>query len=213
MSEAAENAAKRLILITPLLEDAAAFAPVLGEACRAAPIAAVIARSNATGEAALTQFRALATPVQSSGAALLLSEQNDLVSVAGADGAFFPSLPLLQAAMPSLAPGRIAGVGGLVTRHDSMVAAEAGVDFVLFGEPDAEGKRPGFSALVERVSWWAEIFQTSCCAYAGNLDEASLLLNARADFIAFGEMLWTAPEGPAAIIARAAGLARVREHA
>ena len=40
--------------------------------------------------------------------------------------------------MPSLKPDRIAGVGGLSTRHDSMVAGETGADYVLFGEPDAQ---------------------------------------------------------------------------
>ena len=38
----------------------------------------------------------------------------------------------------SLKPERIAGCGGLATRHDAMLAAEAGADYVMFGEPDDE---------------------------------------------------------------------------
>jgi hypothetical protein len=61
--------------------------------------------------------------------------------------------------MPSLKPDRILGVGGLVTRHDAMVAGEAGADYVLFGEPDAKGERPSADAICERLDWWAELFE------------------------------------------------------
>ena len=38
-----------------------------------------------------------------------------------------------------LKPERIVGVGGLATRHDAMLAAEQGADYVMFGEPDQVG--------------------------------------------------------------------------
>ena len=47
-----------------------------------------------------------------------------------------------------------------------MLAAESGADYVMFGEPDADGARPPFEAIVERVEWWAEVFQIPCVAYA-----------------------------------------------
>ena len=42
-----------------------------------------------------------------------------------------------------LKPARIAGCGRLATRHDAMLAAEAGADYVMFGEPDAAGRGVG----------------------------------------------------------------------
>ena len=46
-------------------------------------------------------------------------------------------------ALEQLKPERIAGAGGLATRHDAMLAAEAGADYVMFGEPDATDNAAG----------------------------------------------------------------------
>ena len=87
----------------------------------------------------ISRVKALAPAIQDSGAALLLDGHVELVARAGADGAHLTGIEALEEALPSLKPDRIAGVGGLSTRHDSMAAGEAGADYVLFGEPDAEG--------------------------------------------------------------------------
>ena len=82
---------------------------------------------------------------------MLLDGHVELVARAGADGAHLTGIEALEEALPSLKPDRIAGVGGLPTRHDSMAAGEAGADYVLFGEPDAEGQRPSVEAIAERL--------------------------------------------------------------
>ena len=73
----------------------------------------------------------------------------------------------MEEALPTLKPDRIAGVGGLSTRHDSMAAGEAGADYVLFGEPDAQRQRPSVEAIAERLQWWAELFEPPCVGFAG----------------------------------------------
>ena len=73
---------------------------------------------------------------KSSGAALLLDGNVELVARGGADGAHLTGIAAMEDALASLKPDRIAGIGGLTTRHDSMSAGEAGADYVLFGEPD-----------------------------------------------------------------------------
>ena len=40
---------------------------------------------------------------------------------------------VVHEALPTLKSDRIAGVGSLATRHDSMAAGELGADYVLFG--------------------------------------------------------------------------------
>ena len=70
-----------------------------------------------------------------------------------------------------------------------MAAGEAGADYVMFGEP-ARGVAPPLEATLERVGWWAEIFQTPCVAYAASLDDVAALAAAGADFIALGEAVW-----------------------
>ena len=79
--------------------------------------------------------------IQKPGAALLLDGHVELVARAGADGAHVSGIEPMQDALEQLKPDRIVGVGGLHTRHDSMVAGEAGADYLLFGEPDAEGQQ------------------------------------------------------------------------
>ena len=106
----------------------------------------------------------------------------------------------MEDAMPSLKPDRIAGVGGLPTRHDSMAAGEAGADYVLFGEPDAEGLRPAVEAIAERLGWWAELFEPPCVGFAASLREAREFAAAGADFVLVGDFIWADPRGAAAAL-------------
>jgi thiamine-phosphate pyrophosphorylase len=102
---------------------------------------------------------------------------------------------------------------GLAIRHDAMAAAEGGADYVMFGEPDRHGQRPGFETIRERVTWWAEVFEAPCVAYAGSIDEIAALVNAGADFVALGDWLWNDPQNVAAAIASAAPHLRLPEGA
>ena len=109
--------------------------------------------------------------VQGAGAALVLDGHADLVARAGADGVHLTGLDDFAEALERLKPERIVGVGGLATRHDCMLVAERGADYVMFGMPDAAGRRPPFEAIEERVAWWAELFELPCVAYADTLEE------------------------------------------
>jgi thiamine-phosphate pyrophosphorylase len=94
-----------------------------------------------------------------------------------------------------LKPDRIAGAGGLATRHDSMAAGELGADYVLFGEPNANGQRPSVDAVCERLQWWDELFEPPCVGFAGTHDEAFEFAAAGADFVLVGDFIWTDPRG------------------
>ena len=118
---------------------------------------------------------------------------SNLVARAGADGAHLTGIAAFSEALAQLKPERIAGAGGLATRHDAMVAAEQGADYVMFGEPDDAGVRPAFEAIEERIAWWAEVFESPCVGYAASLDEIAPLVAAGADFIALGDCLWRDP--------------------
>jgi len=109
-------------------------------------------------------------------------------------------LTAMEEAMPGLKPDRIVGVGGLATRHDSMTAGERGADYVLFGERDAHGERPSQEAIAERLSWWAELFEPPCVAYAVSIDEARDFVVAGADFVLVDDLVWSDPRGPAAAL-------------
>ena len=129
----------------------------------------------------ISRVKALAPVVQNAGAALLIDGHADLVARAGADGAHLTGIAALEEVMPSLKPDRIAGVGR-PTRHNSMAAGELGADYVLFGEPDAQGQRPSVEAIAERLQWWDELFEPPCVGYAASREEAAAFAAAGADF-------------------------------
>ena len=181
----------RLYLLTPQLAETAGFAAPLATALAAADVAAVLLRLQDADERSLiNRAKALAPLVQSQGAALIIDGHADLVARAGADGAHLTGLDDFTEALERLKPERIAGVGGLASRHDCMIAAERDADYVMFGAPDSAGNRPPFDAIEERVAWWAELFELPCVAYAADLDEITPLVAAGADFIALGDWLW-----------------------
>lgn len=151
----------------------------------------------------ITRIKALAPPVQKAGAALLIEGHAELVARGGADGAHLTGLAALEEAAPSLKPDRIAGVGGLATRHDSMSAGEMGADYVLFGEPDAMGQRPSAQAIAERLDWWAELFEPPCVGFATSLEEAHDFAASGADFVLVGDFIWADPRGPRAALVEA----------
>ena len=177
-------------------------------------IAAVLLRLADSDERTLiNRVKAMAAPVQDKGAALLLDGNVDLVARAGADGAHLTGIAEFTEALADLKPERIAGAGGLMTRHDAMLAAEQGADYVMFGEPDATGVRPAIAAVEERIAWWAEVFESPCVAYAASLHEVAPLVAAGADFIALGDFLWRDPHAIAATTSEASRLLRLPEPA
>jgi thiamine-phosphate pyrophosphorylase len=181
----------RLYLVTPPLGDAGAIADDLAAALNAGDIAAVLL-SFADGEerALIERIEMLRILIQSNGAALLLDGHPGLVARTQADGAHLSGIEAFKAAAPALKPLAIAGCGALATRDDAMRAGESGADYVMFGEPDPDGRRPRFEAVLDRVAWWAEVMVIPCVAYAAALDEVAALAQAGAEFVAIGETIW-----------------------
>ncbi len=200
--------------MTPPVEDASAFSALLAAALAAGDVAAVLLRLAAADERTLINIaKTLCAAAQDKDVALLLEGHADLVARAGADGAHLTGMTDFTDAIVRLKPERIAGVGGLATRHDAMSAAEAGADYVMFGEPDAEGVRPTFAAIEERVAWWAEVFEAPCVGFAASIDEVAPLVTAGADFITLGDWIWRNPSMTVATIADAAQRLRLPEPA
>jgi thiamine-phosphate pyrophosphorylase len=183
--------APRLTLVTPPLGEPGAIADDLAAALNATDVDAVLLRLEAGDERALIErIEALRILIQSNGAALLLDGHPELVARTQSDGAHLTGIDAFTAGAPALKPKTIAGCGGLTTRHDAMLAGEAGADYVMFGEPDRDGRRPAFEAVLERVAWWAETLTIPCVGFAQNLDETQALARAGADFLALDEPLW-----------------------
>ena len=191
----------RLYLATPEMDDPSQLAGGLPGLLAAADVAAVLLRLKETDQRTLiSRIKALAPVIQDGGAALLLDGHVELVARAGADGAHLTGIAAMEDALPSLKPDRIAGVGGLTTRHDSMAAGEAGADYVLFGEPDARGQRPSVEAIAERLQWWDELFEPPCIGFAVSREEAFEFAASGADFVLVGDFIWADPRGAEAAL-------------
>ncbi len=204
----------RLYLITPALDDAATFALTLEPALEAGDVACVLLRlADGDERTNINRIKAVAPLVQRHNAALLVDGHSELIARSGADGAHMTGIDDTAEAFGKLKPDWIVGAGNLTTRHEAMSAAEGGADYVMFGEPDRNGERPGFDTLVERVSWWAEVFEAPCVAYAASIDEIAPLVAAGADFIALGDWIWRDPQNIAATIASAMPHLRLPESA
>ena len=175
----ARRPAPRIYLVTPQAADPDGLKNALAGALAAADVAAVLLCLAAADDRSLiNRVKALAPVAQEKGAALILDGHPEIVARAGADGAHLAGIDAFNAALATLKPARIAGCGALATRHDAMRAAEAGADYVMFGEPDESGRRP---------SWWAEVFEVPCVGFAAALDEVEPLAAAGADFVALGD--------------------------
>lgn len=196
--------APRLYLATPAVDDPTSLAASLPALLKGADVAAVLLRLAPSDQKTLIKrIKALAPAVQDSGAALLLHGNVELVARSGADGAHLHGIAAMEDALPTLKPDWIAGVGGLNTRHASMAAGEAGVDYVMFGERFPDGERPSLEAICERLNWWAELFEPPCVGVAESCDEARQFAEAGADFVLVGEFIWADARGPAAALADA----------
>ena len=211
------DTAARLYLITPVLEDAS-FAPRLAEACATGAVAAVLLRLAPADERTLTnQVKALAPAAQEHAAAVIVTTDGkaDLATIAargGADGVHIAGDPtLVRELRDRLKSERAIGVGAIRTKDDAMGFGEAGADYLLFGEPRPDGSLPSLDSVVERASWWAEIFETPCAAYAPSLDAVETLAATNAEFVALGDAVWSHPDGPAAGVKAAAEILERQE--
>lgn len=200
----------QFFLISPPIDDPQAFGPKLDALISTGVFAVMLLRFSGSDDADIKRKAgALRTRVQEAGIACLMDLPEDARFVARAqlDGAHVMGMARLKEAIEALKPDRIIGVGGLKSRHDAMEAGEADIDYVMFGEPRADGSLPAFEQTVERATWWAEIFNVPCVAYAPDLEAVASLAGTGADFIALGPWLFDADD-PAALAAEARRIAK-----
>jgi thiamine-phosphate pyrophosphorylase len=192
----------RLYLFTPPLDAVAldAFAPRLAAALARGDVASVLVRAKPGAEGDLKRIAARLIEIAAAGdAALLIAGDPRLAARVAADGVHVEGAEAVAEAVASLKGERIVGAGALRLRDDAMTAAEGGADYVMFGEPGPHGNAPPLAQALERVGWWAEIFETPCVAYAARLEDVAALAAAGADFIALDGAVWDAADPAAAV--------------
>jgi thiamine-phosphate pyrophosphorylase len=191
-------------LVSPVIADAAPLAGTLAAAVTALKPASVLLRLAPGDERSqINLIKALAPLAQDAGAAVLVDASPMVAVRGGADGVHVATADLVGGAREALKNERIVGVGGLASRHDAMDAGENGADYVMFGEPRADGAILPLPALIDRASWWAEIFETPCVAYCADADAVAPVAGTGAEFLALGPWAFDQPETTAALVATA----------
>jgi len=186
------------VLDTPLA--AGAVEAVL--LCRAS-----LPEDDAAARAAIDRLRPIA---QDRGVAFLLEDRPDLAATTGCDGVESSAQgPGYRACRKAVGDGASVGIACGSSRHDAMVAGEAGADYIAFGPVHADGEEALAEAL-DLIAWWAEMMELPSVAL-GPVDAATAprYAAAGADFLALDQAVWDHPDGPAAgLAAIAAAVAR-----
>ncbi len=137
---------------------------------------------------------ALVDLMQQTGAACLIANDVELASRSGADGVHIDADPVTyREARKRLGPNANIGAGCGLSRHDAMVLAEMGADYVAFG---AQTGIDAIDGRAELIAWWSEIFVVPCLAWnVATPDEAKRAASLGADFVAPALDLWRNDEG------------------
>jgi len=86
----------------------------------------------------------------------------------------------------------IVGADVGLSRHDAMVAGEAGADYVAFGERGQSAS----DTVFELIAWWRDVTVMPCLGYAEDAETVRKLARIGTDFIGVGDALWNDIDGP-----------------
>lgn len=163
----AEVRTKLLLFARP---DAEMLEPLLGSG----GVAALVLPTVEVDEALRAACRRHGLP-------LLLRGDVAAARVGLGDGVHLTKGEQVAAARAQLGGEAVIGVNCGQSRHEAMVAGEAGADYVLFGSLATEPA----TEIAELVAWWGELFVLPCAA-AGrySLASARSMAASGADFLA-----------------------------
>jgi len=194
----------RLYLITPPRIDPAAFRDTLASALDAGDVACLQIRLKDASDDEIRRATDILRPIaQDRDVAVLMNDRPDLAKELDCDGVHVGQEDVTyREARRIVGDGAIVGVTCHNSRHLAMVAAEQGADYVAFGAFFPTGtKEPKTRADPEILRWWSELFEVPCVAIGGiTVENAHILVEAGADFLAVVAGAWDHPDGPAAAV-------------
>jgi len=97
-------------------------------------------------------------------------------------------------------PDIAVGVTCKDSRHDAMIAAEAGADYVAFGAFFPSSTKDVSDRIIdpEIIEAWTMMVTVPCVAIGGiTVENCDVLIEAGADFLAVSGGVWNYPHGPA----------------
>ncbi|MGF1455672.1 MAG: thiamine phosphate synthase [Alphaproteobacteria bacterium] len=196
----------RLYLITPpVIDDLDVFADLLREALDGGDVACLQLRLKHVPEVELQRaYERLGPIARDRDVAVIVNDRPDLAVQWDADGAHVGQQDMpADEARRILGRDRILGITCHASRHLAMEAGEGGADYVAFGAffPSSTKDAPT-RADPKLLTWWSELFEIPCVAIGGiTVENAGILVQAGADFLAVAGGVWSYPKGPAEAVA------------
>jgi thiamine-phosphate pyrophosphorylase len=190
----------RLYLITPPKIELRAFAGELKSALGAGDVASLQLRLKDVSDDEIARATEALMPIaQKHDVAFILNDRPDLAARLGCDGVHVGQQDATyEEARAAVGRDRIVGVTCHNSRDLAFAAGEAGADYVAFGSffPTTT-KDVQYHADIELLEWWAKCMTVPVVAIGGiTVENAKLLIDAGADFLAVSSGVWNHSGGP-----------------
>lgn len=199
----------RLYLVTPpQIEDVPAFVDLFRAAIQGGDIASLQIRLKKGDEIDPIATREVAQAVkricQAEHIALIINDSPQLARALEADGVHLGMDDMdIAEARGIVGEDMIIGATCKNSRHQAMIAGEAGADYVAFGAFFPSETKANTTPAEPDTLTWCQMFLTLPCVAIGGitLENAAPLISAGADFIAVSNGVWNHNDGPAAAVA------------
>ena len=196
----------QIYLVTPPAFDPGAFADPLARLLDAVPVACLrLALASQSEEPVLRAADALREVAHARDLPLVIERHVGLVARLGLDGVHLPDGARgVRKARAALGGDAIVGADCRASRREGISAGEAGADYITFGPVGETGLGDGTRAEPDLFAWWSEMIELPVVAEGGLTPALVEALAPVADFFAFGEEVWSAPDPLGALRALAA---------
>ncbi|MBY6200123.1 thiamine phosphate synthase [Maritalea mobilis] len=192
----AETERPQIYLVTPHSFDPEAFAPELARILDSVEIACVRLASTSEDESEVARAADACREVAHARDVPLVIERHiALVERLGLDGVHLADgARSVRATRKALGGDAILGSYCAASRHDGLVAGEAGADYISFGPVGETGLGDGTRAERDLFAWWSQMIELPVVA-EGALDVELIAEFAPVvDFFALGAEIWRADD-------------------
>jgi len=192
----------QLYLITPRAFELASFLPRLDSVLDAAPVACLrLALATSDEDTLIRAADALREIAHARDIPLVIERHALLAQRLGLDGVHLPrgTATNLRKLRAELGPEAIIGAEAGTSRHDGMVLAEAGADYIAFGPVGETALGDGQRAGQELFEWWSETIEVPVVAEGALDPDLVAALAPVTDFLAIGDEIWREADAAAAL--------------
>ena len=196
----------RLYLTLPQSFDPETFQPILRSALEATPVACVRLDLGAADEADwIRAANYVIEPCHDLDVALVVTDHFKLVEALGLDGVHLSAATRtpMRDVRKALGDDVIVGGDAGASKHNGMVLAEAGADYVCFGPVGDTGALGDDTHAGDDIfEWWGEMIETPSVAEGGVTPEDAQRLTAHVDFVVPDRRIWNEPGTIAEVLQR-----------